>query len=364
MKFCFCYTFESNSTFIINSTVKYKDFMKLLIRSFCVILFLGTFIQLQAQKSNSLPLIKVEGNIFVNEKGETIVFRGYNSSDPDKLESQGQWTASYFSEIKNWGSNIVRFPIHPEAWRKRGKDNYLDLIDKGIAWAEQEGMYVILDWHSIGNLRSEVFFHDRYNTTKRETFTFWKLMSEKYGNNPTVAFFELFNEPTIYNNKLGLCSWPQWKEIMEEVILICRANGAKNIPLVAGFNWAYDLSVVKNEPIDAEGIAYVSHPYPQKRDKPWEEKWEADWGFVADKYPVILTEIGYCKADSEGAHIPVIDDGYFVQAITEYTAKKGISFVVWVFDPNWSPMLIKDWSFEPTKEGKVWKDKMLEMRSY
>ena len=42
----------------------------------------------------------------------------------------------------------------------------------------------------------------------------------------------------------------------------------------------------------AEGIGYVSHPYPQKVEPPYREKWERDFGFVADKYPVFVTEFG------------------------------------------------------------------------
>ncbi|MGZ8540777.1 MAG: hypothetical protein ACXWV6_09040, partial [Chitinophagaceae bacterium] len=52
--------------------------------------------------------IKVKGNKFVNENGETLVFRGLNSSDPDKLTTEGHWNKEYFTEMKNWGANIVR----------------------------------------------------------------------------------------------------------------------------------------------------------------------------------------------------------------------------------------------------------------
>ena len=91
---------------------------------------------------------------------------------------------------------------------------------------------------------------------------------------------------------------------------------------MAGFNWAYDLTPVAKEPVNADGIAYVSHPYPMKREKPWEPKWTADWGFVAEKYPVILTEIGFCGADEKGAHVPVISDESYGDAITKYCAEK------------------------------------------
>jgi len=113
---------------------------------------------------NALKRIKVKGNKFVTESGETMVFRGLNASDPDKLEKNGHWNQEYFLEIKKWGANIVRFPVHPSAWRSRGQQEYLKLLDSGIAMAKEQGLYVIIDWHSIGNLRSELYQASIYET--------------------------------------------------------------------------------------------------------------------------------------------------------------------------------------------------------
>lgn len=318
------------------------------------IFFLISCLSIDAQ-SAAMEWIVVKGNSFVSESGKTLIFRGLNAPDPDKLVKDGQWNQRYFDEIKNWGANLVRFPIHPRTWRSRGKEDYLKILDEGIGMAQAAGLYVVLDWHSIGNLRTEIFQREGYITTMGETFNFWRDMAQRYGDNPTVAFFELFNEPTTASGKFGTISWDQWKSINEELIELIRANGARNIPLVAGFNWAYSLTDVVDNPINAESIGYVSHPYPQKRKKPWEPQWEKDWGHVSDKYPIILTEIGFCEEGARGAHIPVIDDGSYPKAITDYAASKGMSYVVWVFDPRWSPMLIEDWDFTPTKSGKAWK---------
>lgn len=287
--------------------------------------------------------------------GKEIVFHGLDASDPDKLARDGHWNKEYFEAAKSWGANIIRFPVHPTAWRSRGKEAYLKLLDDGVRWATELGLYVNIDWHSIGNLRTEMYQNPMYETTRKETYEFWRTMSQHFKGNSTVAFFELFNEPTVMNGQLGICTWQDWKAMNEEMILIIRANGARAIPLVAGFNWAYDLTPVAKEPINAEGIAYVSHPYPMKRPKPWEAKWEADWGFVAQKYPVMLTEIGFCGADDKGAHVPVISDESYGDAMTTYCKEKGISYSVWVFDPQWAPMLISDWNFTPTRQGRYFK---------
>jgi endoglucanase len=307
-------------------------------------------------QTSSLSRISVKGNKFVSAEGKPIVFRGLNTSDPDKLLKSGHWNKEYFEAMKSWGATIVRFPVHPTTWRFQGKGNYIKLLDQGIGWATELGLYVIIDWHSIGNLRTEMYQNDSYETTQKETFEFWRTMAKQYKDNTTVAFFELFNEPTEYNGQLGRCSWSEWKVLMEEIIGIIRANGATTVPLVAGFNWAYDLTPVAKDPIKAEGIGYVSHPYPMKRSKPWEKQWTADWGFAAEKYPLMLTEIGFCGPDDRGAHVPVISDESYGDSITAYCREKGISYVVWVFDPQWSPMLFTDWNFTPSRQGRYFKE--------
>lgn len=325
-----------------------------------MILMLFTVFTTNAQTTTKLSRISVNGNKFVTADGKTIVFHGLNTSDPDKLDREGHWDKRHFEEIKSWGANLVRFPVHPTAWRKRGQEEYIKLLDKGVALAEEQGLYVVIDWHSIGNLRTEMYQSPMYETTRKETYEFWRTMAKHYKENTTVAFFEFFNEPTIMRGELGSCTWTQWKELMEELILIVRASGSTAVPLVAGFNWAYDLKEVAQNPIQAEGIGYVSHPYPMKRSKPWEKQWTEDWGYVADKYPLMLTEIGFCGAEEKGAHIPVISDESYGDAITKYTNDKGISYVVWVFDPNWAPMLFSDWNYTLTRQGKYFKKAMQE----
>lgn len=323
-------------------------------RLFLLIAFLF-FIQLSNYAQSTLPRVRVEGNRFVTDKG-ALVFRGLNTSDPEKLERDKHWNKEYFQVMKDWGANVVRFPVHPTTWRKLGNEAYLQLLDRGIQFATELGMYVIIDWHSIGNLCTEKYQAPMYETTQKETMDFWNVISKRYGNNTTVAFFELFNEPTIMNGKLGECSWADWKKLNEQMIGVIRNNNAQTVPLVAGFNWAYDLTPIAKDPINAEGIGYVSHPYPMKRQKPWEPKWTEDFGFAAEKYPLILTEIGFCGPNERGAHVPVISDESYGDAITAYTKEKNISYVVWVFDPQWSPMLIENWEFTPTRQGRYFKN--------
>ena len=313
--------------------------------------FKGSF---KSNIEKKLPLIKVQGNKFVDPDGKTVLFRGMSISDPDKVEHQGHWNKQHFEKIKEWGATLIRIPVHPVAWRERTQNEYFKLLDQAVEWCTELGIYIIIDWHSIGNLQSGLFQDPMYNTSMTETNEFWRAISFRYMGNTTVAFYEIFNEPTLFRGFLGNGSWDEWKKINENIISLIRAYDKEKIPLVAGFDWAYDLTPLNYAPINAEGIGYVTHPYPMKRKPPYEMKWEQDYGFAADKYPVIATEIGF-GSEKEYETVGLT----YGRTIIPYLEKKGISWLAWVFDPEWGPQLIESWdTYKPTKSGEFFKSAM------
>jgi len=309
---------------------------------------------LDSPDAAKLPLISVSGNRFVDPTGKPLLLRGVNIADPDKIERQGHWNKDFFVKVKETGATVVRIPVHPVAWRGRGAGNYLALLDQAVQWSTDLGMYVDIDWHSIGNLKQGLFQDPMYETSLPETFNFWRTMAGHYNGNHTVAFFELFNEPTVYSGKLGSMSWDEWRRINEDMISLIRAYDKDTIPLVAGFDWAYDLTPLRLDPVRAEHIGYVTHPYPNKRSKPWDAKWEEDFGFAAARYPMIATEIGFSSQHSSKE-----DETGYGDDITNYLESRGISWIVWCFDHEWGPSMISSWdTFEPTGEGKFFTDAM------
>lgn len=305
-------------------------------------------------ETKALPALKVTKNVFTTEQSEVVVLKGVSFSDPDKLEKEGNWNLRFFQEAKNWGCNVVRFPVHPYTWRYRGTDPYLEILDQGVEWATQLGIYVIIDWHSIGNMPADKYPHFNYATNWKETVAFWKKIAERYKGNSTVAFYELFNEPTDEGEEL---SWKVWRPLMENLIDEINAVDSSKIYLVAGMNWAYLLDETIDNPVKRPNVAYVTHPYPQKREQPWESQWEADWGKVADHYPIMATEFGYVVEGARGEHIPVVGDETYGNALINYFDKKGVSYTVWCFDPSWSPALLDDYNFTPSpRQGVFYKE--------
>lgn len=308
----------------------------------------------KSPNAKKLSRISVRGNRFVDAAGKPVLFRGLNISDPDKIANQGHWNKEHFAKVKAMGANLVRIPVHPIAWRERGPKAYLALLDEAVEWCSEEGMYVVIDWHSIGNLKAGMFQDPMYETSMPETFAFWRTISQHFAGNNTVAFYELFNEPTLYSNKLGRVTWEDWKRINEDLIATIRANDMDTIPLVAGFDWAYDLSPLRINPVEAANIGYVTHPYPHKRSKPWEPKWEENFGFAASDFPIMATEIGFTMG-KEG----MAENGEYGAAIVKYLEGRNISWVAWVFDPEWTPTMFSSWeTYKLTESGEFFKQAM------
>lgn len=301
-----------------------------------------------------MPRIGVKGNSFVDDQGKVILFRSMSISDPDKIEHQGHWNKEHFIQVKEMGTMVVRIPVHPVAWRERTPEKYMKLLDQAVAWCTELGMYVMIDWHSIGNLCMELFQDPMYNTTQKETYEFWLTIARHFSGHNTVAFYELFNEPTTYRGQLGSCSWSDWKEIQEDLIKLIRAYDKETIPLVAGFDWAYDLTPLNEDPIEAEGIGYVVHPYAWKRSTPMEPKWDEYFGFAAATYPVFATEFGFELAPNE-----ILNEDHYAYRIVRYLENKGISWACWCFDPEWGPRIINSWEpYQLTSSGEFFKKAM------
>lgn len=297
--------------------------------------------------AKKLPLISVVGNKFVDPQGNTVLFRGLSISDPDKIESQGHWNREHFVKVKEMGAKVVRIPIHPVAWRGRTPAGYIKLLDQAVEWCTDLDLYIDLDWHSIGNLTTGLFQEPMYDTSLEETYNFWRTMARHYAGHNTIAFYELFNEPTTFNGQLGPVAWPDWKKIQENLTGIIRAYNPQAIVLVAGFDWAYDLTPLREAPIAAANIGYVTHPYANKRTQPWEPKWEEDFGFAAAKYPVVATEFGGTVAAAPDSKQPAYGPSIF-----KYLESKGISWMVWCFDPEWGPALLRDWNYTLSPSGE------------
>jgi aryl-phospho-beta-D-glucosidase BglC (GH1 family) len=279
----------------------------------------------------------------------------------------------YFQAIASWGANIIRVPIVAETPNKFGMSQTLYTLDQTIAWAAENQMYVIIDFHSVGWLADSWFPPGAGNETTLEQWTgFWKTISSRFANNDVVAFYELFNEPALNTHwPYARDDWLIWKGLVEPVINnTIRPNDPDKIILVGGLQSSYNLSFVASAPISdiSNNVAYATHPYSGQYIPPanhaTQSGWDIAFGNLCQQYPVFATEFGFEKG-LEYVDDPNIGGIPYHRAITDYLEAHHISWIAWVFDADWKTSLLKDnKTFEPTESGAYFRSRLLELNGH
>lgn len=309
--------------------------------------------------ASSLPQVKTTSN-YLTVNDDTLLFKGLCLEDIGSLMEAGVWGEEYIRQASLWNVNMVRFPVHPVHLNTLGKEKYISELKKGVMWAKKYKMYSIIDWHIIGNLKDEKWQNPMYETTMAQTLDFWASIARTFHNEPAVAFYELYNEPTVYSGQLGEMSWKELMDIYAEIIDTVRAYDSSTITLLGGLNWAYDISGLKEYDPKFANNGYTAHPYPQKSPEPWFENWDAIFGFAAEKYPIVATEFGFAYENQKGAHIPVIADEHYGEQVLDYFNKRNISYTAWCFSWHWYPTLLKDSTYTPeVGQGEFFKKEFI-----
>lgn len=323
----------------------------------------------QIYEETTFPLsLSVQGNSIVDESGRTIVLKGLCPTDPvwhayGNDYSNIPWGENHYAMMKQWGATVVRLAIHPGVWQYERDAKTFAAMDQAISWAHKYGMYVIIDFHSIGfpptgvyNSQSSAPYGAIYATTPVEITDFWTKVAQRYASNKTVAFYEIFNEPDVASNSTN---WLLWKGFVDSLKTTIRTYDANKIILVSGLDWSYDLSQAVANPITGNNIAYSVHPYPGKNIA---KSWDLAFGNLQATYPVVVTEFGF----TPGAGSEVYYEDQYQKSLTEnyrdaimsYLDAKKMGWVAWCFNKTWDPTLISDEYYTPTVAGAFFKQKL------
>jgi endoglucanase len=232
-----------------------------------------------------------------------------------------------------WRSNVVRFPVYPDwfndetgshqGWKQLDPDTYFSTyLDPAIRYCIEKKVYVIIDWHYIGQSWTDP-------TIVSNTNAFWTYLPPKYANCSNVLF-EIFNEPT---GGITQTDWNSWKTAADAWVSMIRKAAPNNLILVGSPSFSQDLTYVPQNPISGTNIVYIAHIYPGHA----QSNWDSWFGNTADSYPVMITEWGY----EAGATNPC--DGTqtsYGNAFKAYiNGKDNIRWTGWCFDYIWHPVM-------------------------
>lgn len=292
-------------------------------------------VEFQNEKSARFPInLKVNGNQILDEDGKVIILKGVMPPDPAVLNRRGIFNRNFFVGIKETNANVIRIPVHPEEWVK-DEDYLWRYLSPIVNWAGEMNMYVIIDWHYIGNVATGAGSQmpDIDTSPKDLTMEFWDLVATYFRDAPNVIL-EVFNEPESIGAE-------EWQINATEIIQVIRDQKAEQLVIVGGVDFGKDLSWVIENPIIDENIAYASHIFPVHSI----DMWQYWFGEVAEKYPVLITEWGYMDDNRDVAPDYLIgSEQTYGYSLMEYVDTRGIGWVACWFDDKWKPnMFTKDW---------------------
>ena len=231
-------------------------------------------------------LLQLSGNKIVDKNNEPVCFAGNSFFwSNDNWGGERYYKAEVISWLKHdWKTTIVRAAMgveDPGGYldnKTANKNRVKTVVDAAI----DEGIYVIIDWHS---------HHAEDNTN--EAALFFQEMANLYGEYDNVIY-EIYNEPLDI-------SWSNIiKPYASSIIATIRSIDPDNLIVVGTPEWSQRVDLAAADPITGySNIAYTLHFYTVHH-----QQWLRDRASAALESGIALfvTEwgsIGYSLVDSE-----------------------------------------------------------------
>lgn len=186
----------------------------------------------------------------------------------------------------DWNTNCVRLAMYTAEYNGYctggSREELKQIINNGVSYATDLGMYVIIDWHVLNDNDPNVY--------KADAISFFREMSAKYAGNKNVVY-EICNEPN------GWSSWDSIKSYANEVIPVIRANAPDAVIIVGTPTWSQEIDKALSSPLAYDNIMYALHFYAATH---------TDWlrnrasQCIDSGLPVFISEFGICDASGNG----------------------------------------------------------------
>ena len=242
--------------------------------------------------------LKVSGDHIINQKGETIILRGFglggmlhmeNFIDgyPSNEETMREgllkvlgkrkydlyfdnFLKSYFTEpdaeyIHSLGLNLVRIPINYHLFEddmnpRVIKEKAFEYLDRVINLCAKHQIYTIIDLHALPGCQNQHWHSDNptqkaffwvYKDFQDRALHLWEVIANRYKNHPWVAGYDLINEPA---DPSGEKVFPYYKRLYDAI----RKVDANHILFLEGDNYAKDFSKFTEV---WDNVVYTNHDY-------------------------------------------------------------------------------------------------------
>lgn len=285
---------------------------------------------------------QVDGKRLVDGRtGGTWVPHGVNWSSFEYACTQGWGYSSITSEdesaqiaaaMVDWAIDTVRLPINQDCWlgtrgapvsdteNERTAEEYRAEIASFVTALHDRDLVVILDLQSRKRETEEEF--GNIAMPDAGSIDFWRSVAQEYKDDPAIMF-DAFNEPySRWDEVTGAYAfqldWTCWRDGgcaapveddksevsgrtypvqgMAAVVRAIRGEGAKQPILLAGLDYANDLSQWLEHRPDDDQLVASFHNYNFQRCND-AACWEAEIAPIAEQVPVLTGEVGQDEAD-------------------------------------------------------------------
>ncbi|WP_281616255.1 carbohydrate-binding protein [Flammeovirga sp. SubArs3] len=185
-------------------------------------------------------------------------------------------TESDIQQIKQWGFNSIRVPLHYNLFTLSIQDEPVDfentvinkgyqLIDQLLVWAEKYELYLILDLHAAPGGQGEDQPISDYNPAypslwesgenRSKTVHLWKEIAKRYADEKWIGGYDLINET---NWELGDQN-QLLADLYESILYELRQVDNNHIVFIEGNWWANDFRGLT--PAFDNNMVYAFHKY-------------------------------------------------------------------------------------------------------
>jgi Cellulase (glycosyl hydrolase family 5) len=261
------------------------------------------------QANAALQFLHTEGQNIVNESGQKIRLRGLGLGNwllpegymwkfgkggdrPRRIEKivsdligpenaarfWREYRSNYITEadirrIAELGFNSVRPALNARLFLTEGKHpRYVRAgfatLDNLVGWCRKYGVYVIIDMHAAPGGQTGANIDDSRND-EPELFSrpenqerlvhLWTKIASRYKDEPTVAGYDLLNEPLPERTGAAAKYKSQLEPLYRRVTKAIRQVDTRHLIIVEGANWANDWSAF-TKPFDPN-LVYQFHYY-------------------------------------------------------------------------------------------------------
>jgi endoglucanase len=332
--------------------------------------------------------LSTRGAQIVDASGAPVVLQGVNwfGFETSNQVVHGLWTRDYkamLAQISEMGFNAVRLPFSLQALHSdtingvdfsNGKNaalkgaTPLQAMDVIIKQAARDHLMVLLDCHSDANdgYTEPLWYGAGYS--EQDWIDTWRMLAERYRNQPNVIGADLKNEPH------GEATWggggpTDWRAAAERAgnailaidphwLIVVEGIGGNTPGQKVGTHWwGGNLEGVRSAPVrlsQPHQLVYSAHEYgPGVFDQPWFSqpdvasvlagRWQDEFGFIARERiaPVLVGEFGGREVGLNTV------EGRWQRQFLNYLSRSDISWMYWSLNPDSGDtggILTDDWT--------------------